>query len=115
MLADSDGDGYSNLLEYALGTDPNLSTPIFPLTYSLSSGEFVATFEVNMLMPDALASRKASETALRETPYFSASRAPEVKCSCDKSPSSENANGRITWCYSHLKNAEAHTFGNATL
>ncbi len=52
MLADSDSDGYTNLMEYALGTDPNLSTRMLPLTYSLGSGEFVATFEVNMLMPD---------------------------------------------------------------
>jgi hypothetical protein len=52
MLNDTDGDGYTNLLEYALGTDPNLSTPIQPLTYALNSGEFIATFEVNSLMPD---------------------------------------------------------------
>jgi CotH kinase protein/Lamin Tail Domain/Chitobiase/beta-hexosaminidase C-terminal domain/Right handed beta helix region/Divergent InlB B-repeat domain len=51
-LVDSDGDGYSNLLEYAMGTNPMLSTSSLPFSYALVGGEFTTSFEVDPLVPD---------------------------------------------------------------
>ncbi|MGJ8695135.1 MAG: lamin tail domain-containing protein [Verrucomicrobiaceae bacterium] len=51
-LLDNDGDGISNLAEYAMGTDPNLHGPLAPLTISGNGGSITASFGVNITRPD---------------------------------------------------------------
>jgi hypothetical protein len=49
---DEDGDGISNLLEYALGTNPNAPSLNTSPALSLATGQGVVSYNVNTLIPD---------------------------------------------------------------
>src|SRR5581483_7763349 len=46
-LVDPDGDGVPNLLEYALGSDPNASSSIHALQHTIVAGQFQVQFHRN--------------------------------------------------------------------
>ncbi len=49
---DDDGDGVSNLVEYALGTNPNAPTLSTWPAFTLQSGQSSISYMVNILLPD---------------------------------------------------------------
>ena len=49
---DQDGDGISNLLEYALGTNPNAPSLAASPALSLATGQGLVSYSVNSLVPD---------------------------------------------------------------
>lgn len=51
-LLDDDGDGISNLAEYAMETDPNSHSTISPLNISLGANSLSASYAVNLMRPD---------------------------------------------------------------
>jgi hypothetical protein len=50
--ADPDGDGFSNLFEYAVNTDPNSLTTINPISTSISGGVATIAYGQSILKPD---------------------------------------------------------------
>lgn len=49
---DSDGDGYSNLVEYAFGSDPSQSSAIQPLQMTEEGGSCTVEYHVNSAISD---------------------------------------------------------------
>ncbi len=65
-MADPDGDGWSNLAEYALGTDPRNSTP--DLSSALDDAGLTLTFTRPKALPDVIYSAESSTDFLTWNP-----------------------------------------------
>jgi hypothetical protein len=68
---DNDSDGLSNLIEYALGTDPAVSGNQSPLEITLSSSSVIASYAVNILRPDADLLLESSSDLVKWSPVNS--------------------------------------------
>ena len=77
---DNDGDGLSNLIEYALGTDPAASDDQLPLNITLSPSAVIASYEVNTLRPDADLLLESSSDLVKWSPV----KSPPVALSGDR-------------------------------
>ncbi len=65
-IADPDGDGFSNLAEYALGADPNTSTPAFTPVHD--AGGLSLTFNRPKDLPDVTYAAESSPDMITWTP-----------------------------------------------
>lgn len=68
---DDDGDGQSNLLEYALGSDPNAANTAAPVGLTRNGSQLELAYEVNLQTPDVLFGLEASSDLTTWTPLDS--------------------------------------------
>jgi hypothetical protein len=89
---DEDGDGLSNLMEYALGTNPNSANVAAPLTVTREGNQLAVTYGVNVQTPDVAFQVEASSdlttwTRLESTPVsLSATRQTRLAWEAATSP-----------------------------